>query len=104
LRSRKPDLEDQSSEACVPGSDDAKVGLREAIQKYLAAAGGFGRPAALSTLGLSSAQIEKIFGSLDEDYHISRYLHFQCAAGANYNINGFPQTHVSIDSEIQTIL
>jgi hypothetical protein len=81
-----------------------KVGLREAIQKYVAAAGGYGRPAALSALGLSAEQIEKLFGALDEDYNISRYLHFQCAAGANYNINGFPQTHLSIDSEIETIL
>ena len=84
--------------------ESTTVGLREAIQKYLAAAGGYGRPAALSALGLSAEQIEKLFGALDEDYHISRYLHFQCAAGANYNINGFPQTHLSIDSEIQTIL
>ena len=83
---------------------DAKLSLREAIQRYLASAGGYGRPAALSSLGLTAQQIEKIFGVLDEDYHISRYLHFQCAAGANFNINGFPQTHISIDSEIQTIL
>jgi len=88
----------------VESNQHTKVELREAIQKYLAAAGGYGRPAALSTLGLPVGQIEKIFGALDEDYHISRYLHFQCAAGANYNINGFPQTHLSIDSEIQTIL
>ena len=83
---------------------DTKLDLREAIEKYLAAAGGYGRPAALSALGFSAGQIEKLFGALDEDYNFSRYLHFQCAAGANYNINGFPQTHLSIDSEIQTIL
>jgi hypothetical protein len=83
---------------------DAKLNLREAIQRYLAASGGYGRPAALSALGLTPQQIEKIFGALDEDYHISRFLHFQCAAGANFNISGFPQTHVSIDSEIQTVL
>ncbi len=39
-----------------------------------------------------------------EDYHISRYFHFECASGANFQINGFPQTHVSIDAEIQSIL
>ena len=83
---------------------DAKLNLREAIQRYLAASGGYGRPAALSALGLTPQQIEKIFGALDEDYNFSRYLHFQCAAGANYNINGFPQTHLSIDSEIQALL
>jgi hypothetical protein len=53
-----------------------------------------------------------VFGAFDEDYHISRFFHFACAAGANsqtnspggYEINGFPQTHVSIDSEVQSIL
>jgi hypothetical protein len=88
----------------VPGNEDAKVSLREAIQKYLVAAGGYGRPAALSALGFSAKQIEELFGALDEDYHISRYLHFQRAAGADYNINGLPQTHLSIDPEIQAIL
>jgi hypothetical protein len=81
---------------------NAKLNLREAIRRYLAASGGYGRPTALSALGLTAQQIEKIFGALDEDYHISRFLHFQCAAGTNFNINGFPQTHVSIDSDIQT--
>jgi hypothetical protein len=78
--------------------------LREIVDKYLAAAGGYGKTVPLSALGLSRGDAEKAFGFLDEDYHISRYFHFQCAAGANYNINGFPQSHISIDSEIQTIL
>ncbi len=82
----------------------AKLELSQIVQKYLAVAGGYGRPVALSALGLSAKEIEAAFGALDEDYHISRFLHFQCSAGANYQINGFPQTHVSIDSEIQTIL
>ena len=82
----------------------AKLELSQIVQKYLAAAGGYGKPVALSALGLSAREIEDAFGTLDEDYHISRFLHFQCSAGANYQINGFPQTHVSIDAEIQTIL
>lgn len=82
----------------------AKLELSQIVQKYLAVTGGYGRPVALSALGLSAKEIEAAFGALDEDYHISRFLHFQCSAGANYQINGFPQTHVSIDSEIQTIL
>lgn len=83
---------------------NARVELSQIVQKYLAAGGGYGKPVALSALGLSSKQIEDAFGTLDEDYHISRFLHFQCSAGANYQINGFPQTHVSIDSGIQSIL
>jgi hypothetical protein len=59
----------------------------------------------LSALGLSQEEAERVFSSFDEDYHISRYFHFQSAAGANnYQISRFPQTHISIDAEIQTIL
>jgi hypothetical protein len=31
-------------------------------------------------------------------------VHFANAAGASYSINGFPQTHVSIDKAIEEIL
>jgi hypothetical protein len=80
------------------------MNLREIVEKYLAASGGYGKTVSLSSLGLSRADAEKAFDVLDEDYNISRYFHFQCAAGANFTINGFPQTHLSIDSEIQSIL
>jgi hypothetical protein len=78
--------------------------LREVVEKYLAAAGSYGKPVALASLGLSRGETERVLGLYDEDYHISRFFHFQCAAGANYQINGFPQTHVSIDADIQSIL
>ena len=78
--------------------------LREVVEKYLAVAGGYGKTVALTSLGLSKEETERVFGLFDEDYNISRFFHFQCAAGANYAINGFPQTHVSIDAEIQSIL
>ena len=81
-----------------------KMGLAEVVEKYLAVAGEYGKSIALSSLGLSKEEIEDVFSTFDEDYHISRFLHFACAAGANYDINGFPQTHVSIDSEVQSIL
>jgi hypothetical protein len=80
------------------------VSLRDIVEKYLAASGGYGKTVALSSLGLSRAEAEKAFDILDEDYNISRYFHFQCAAGANFTINGFPQTHLSIDPDIQSIL
>jgi hypothetical protein len=85
-------------------AEDKAMTLRELVDKYLAVAGGYGKPAALASLGLSREEIERTFGQFDEDYNISRYFHFQCAAGANYAINGFPQTHVSIDAEIQSVL
>ena len=80
------------------------MNLREIVEKYLAAGGGYGKTVALGSLGLSPEEIERTFGQFDEDYHISRFFHLQCAAGANYQINGFPQTHVSIDAEVQSVL
>ncbi len=85
-------------------AEDKAMTLRELVDKYLAVAGGYGKPAALASLGLSREEVERTFGQFDEDYHISRFIHFQCAAGANYAINGFPQSHVSIDAEIQSVL
>jgi hypothetical protein len=80
------------------------MNMRELVAKYKAAAGGYGKPVALGSLGISHEETEKLFDALDEDYHISRYFHFANAAGASYSINGFPQTHVSIDHEIEDIL
>jgi len=81
-----------------------KMSLSELVEKYLAAAGGYGRSVPLTSLGLSREETERVFDVLDEDYHISRFFHFSNAVGASYQINGFPQTHISIDSEILTIL
>jgi hypothetical protein len=78
--------------------------LREIVEKYLAIAGGFAFLAALADFGLERGEVERIFGALDEDYHISRFFHFSQVSGPSYNINGFEQTHISIDEEIQTIL
>lgn len=80
------------------------MSLRELVEKYLAIAAGYGRPAALTDFGLDPAQTEKAFATFDEDYHISRYFHFSRITGAAYTINGFDQTHVSIDAEIRSIL
>jgi len=78
--------------------------LTEVVKKYLAVAGGYGRPAALSEFSLDRARTEQVFSTFDEDYHISRYFHFAFAGGTAYRINGFDHTHVSIDAEIQSIL
>jgi hypothetical protein len=78
--------------------------LREVVEKYLVLAGGFGFLAPLSDFGLDRSEAERIFGSFDEDYHISRYLHFSQVTGTAYAINGFDQTHISIDAEIESVL
>jgi hypothetical protein len=80
------------------------MNLREIVEKYLAIAGSYGRPAALADFGFDRAQTERIFAPFDEDYHISRYFHFSRVSGTPYTINGFEHTHVSIDAEIQEVL
>ena len=78
--------------------------LRQIVEKYLAVAGGFGYLAALADFGLDRSEAERVFGAFDEDYHISRYLHFSQVSGPAYSINGFDQTHVTIDAEIESVL
>ncbi len=78
------------------------VTLRDIVEKYLAIAGGFTFLAPLSEFGLDHKETERLFSSLDEDYLISRYLHFSQVSGPAYNINGFEQTHISMDQEIQS--
>jgi hypothetical protein len=78
--------------------------LREIVDKYLAIAGGFAFLAPLADFGLERNEAERVFGALDDDYHISRYFHFSQVSGPAYKINGFDQTHISIDEDIQSIL
>ncbi len=78
--------------------------LREAVEKYLHLAGGYGTPVPLSGFGLSREETERVFSIFDEDYHISRFFHFSNLSGETYEINGFHHTHVSLDAEIQSIL
>ena len=90
--------------------DTEKMNLREAVEKYRELAGSYGKPVPLAAFGLSREETERAFSIFDEDYHISRFFHFSLDPGAGaagretYEINGFPHTHVSLDSEIQTIL
>ena len=82
--------------------------LPEVVKKYLAVAGGYGKSVTIASLGIPHEETERVFDFLDEDYHISRYFHFRDASGDGttgiFLINGFPQTHISIDQEIQSIL
>jgi len=80
------------------------LSLREVVDHYLAVAGKFGQPIALSAFQLSPAEIQALFNVLDEDYHLSRFLHFSHNEGEAYIIGGASVTHVSIDSGIQSML
>ena len=81
--------------------------LPEVVKKYLVAAGGYGKFVSIALMGIPREEIEGVFDFLDEDYQISRFFHFRNAAAAGAAavvINGFQQTHSSIDPEIQAIL
>jgi hypothetical protein len=80
------------------------MSLQEAVDRYLAAAGSYEVPVSLDTFGLSREETEQLFGAFDEDYHISRFLRFSNSSGKSYCINGFSQTHISIEEQIQSIL
>ena len=81
--------------------------LREIVERYRTLAGAFGKPVALSAFGLEREQAERLFSSFDEDYHISRFFHFTLDPASQEkagSINSFPQSHVALDAEIETIL
>jgi hypothetical protein len=78
--------------------------LRDLVDRYRALAGRFSIPVALSAFALTRDEIERLFSSFDEDYHISRFFHFSNESGARFSINGIPATHVSLDAEIESIL
>jgi hypothetical protein len=78
--------------------------LAEIVEKYLTIAGGFGFLAPLADFALGREQTERVFSVFDEDYHISRYFHFSDVSGEGFAINGFNQTHVTIDEAIQSVL
>lgn len=80
------------------------MSLSELVRHYRSQAGGFGRPVALSAFPLGHADIERLFSSYDEDYHISRFFHFSESEGQKFQINGIAVTHVSLDAEIETVL
>ena len=79
--------------------------LRQIVELYKKLAGGFGKALPLSAFGLPQKEIERIFGALDEDYHLSRFVYFNNLSGAEaFSINGFPQTHVTIESGVTETL
>jgi hypothetical protein len=78
--------------------------LRQLVDQYAKLAGEFGRPLPLSQFELSAEEVSALFGPLDEDYHISRFLHFSKLAGDSYTIGAEDVTHLSIDKAIEEIL
>ena len=90
------------------------MNLREAVQKYAKAAGGYGRPLALAAFGLSTDETEKIFSVWDEDYQISRFMELTLEPSGSvpresdsaqpYRVNGFECSHVRFHPDIERML
>jgi hypothetical protein len=74
--------------------------LKEVVDRYNSLTEQPGGPVPLSAFGLSSEETTALFNSLDEDYHISRYLHFSRMEGQGYGIGEEFVTHVAIDEGI----
>jgi hypothetical protein len=80
------------------------MSLKELVERYAAIAGNFGNPVELSAFGLSTEETQKLFSNFDEDYHISRFLHFSRDEGQRYAISAEEVTHVAIDPSIYSLL
>ena len=79
--------------------------LRQLVDSYVALAGAFGNPVELAQFQLSAEKTVSVLGGFDEDYHISRFLHFSNHPGGKpFLIGGEQVTHLSIDASISEIL
>jgi hypothetical protein len=78
--------------------------LRALVERYNTLPRKAGDAVALADFGLTPEETVKLFNSLDEDYHISRHLHFSKGDGKTYTISGEAVTHVAIDAAISNLL
>jgi hypothetical protein len=78
--------------------------LKEVVDRYSSLAKQGGEPVALEAFALDPEETIKLFTSLDEDYHISRFVKFSFAQGRLYLISGDPSTHIQIDAAIRDLL
>jgi hypothetical protein len=80
------------------------LSLKEVVDLYNILANQVPEPVPLSAFQLSPDETSRLFSSLDEDYHISRFLRFSCAVGQRYTVAGEQVTHVAIDPAISSLL
>ena len=80
------------------------MNLKQLVERYAAVAGNFGDEVALSAFGLQREETQNVFSSFDEDYQISRFLHFSLREGERYVISEEEVTHIAIDPAMQSIL
>jgi hypothetical protein len=80
------------------------LSLKEVVDRYSSLAKQWGEPVALEAFGLDPEETIKLFTSLDEDYHISRFFNFTFDHGRLYLISGNPSTHIRIGEAIRALL
>jgi hypothetical protein len=80
------------------------LSLKEVVDRYSSLAKQWGEPVALEAFALDSEETIKLFTSLDEDYHISRFVNFSMDHGRLYLISGNASTHIRIDEAISSLL
>ena len=85
------------------------MNLKEAVARYLQAAGRFGEPMPLSQFQLPQAELEAMLSAWDEDYHLHCYFELipasRMSAGAPaYNINGTMYTAIVIQETVRDVL
>jgi hypothetical protein len=85
---------------CLP----KMLSLKEVVERYSSLAKQWGEPVALEAFALDPEETIKLFTSLDEDYHISRFVNFSLDHGRLYLISGNPSTHIQIDTAIRDLL
>ena len=80
------------------------ITLKTVVERYNSLAKQPGTPVPLESFGFTPNETENLFGALDEDYHISRFVTFSSAEGRQYSISGNAATHVRIEEGIQSLL
>ena len=78
--------------------------LKEVVDRYSSLAQQAGEPVALEAFSLGPEETIKLFTTLDEDYHISRFVRFSLGHGRIFLISGNPSTHIQIDPAIRELL
>jgi hypothetical protein len=87
-----------------PNCTPKMLSLKEVVDRYSSLAKQWGEPVALEAFALDPEETIKLFTSLDEDYHISRFVNFSLDHGRLYLVSGNPSTHIKIDAAIRDLL
>ena len=88
----------------APNGIPKMLSLKEVVDRYSSLAKQWGDPVALEAFALDPEETIKLFTSLDEDYHISRFVNFSLGHGRLYLISGNPSTHIQIAAAIHELL